>query len=179
MILSACSSSERRTISQVFILSCTNTAYVDEHIPETTYLTIMADLTVLAVIKLMIMVFIQYKIVQKLANLVITFFFAQPLPPGPRRLPIIGNVLQIPKSHVFLRWREWSNVYGPVIYLNVLGVRIVALHTVKAAQDLLARRGAKYSDRPRLFLAGELACKDMQLLLMPYDERFKREPCQI
>lgn len=98
-----------------------------------------------------------------------------PLPPGPRRLPVIGNLLQMPKSHAFLLWQKWSQAYGPVLYLNVLGIHIVALHTVKSAQDLLARRGARYSDRPRLFLAGELACKGMQLLLMPYDAKFKRE----
>lgn len=99
-----------------------------------------------------------------------------PLPPGPRRLPVIGNLLQMPKSHAFLLWQKWSQKYGPVIYLSVLGVNVVALHTVKSAQDLLARRGARYSDRPRLVLAGELACKGMQLLLMPYDANFKREP---
>lgn len=98
-----------------------------------------------------------------------------PLPPGPRRLPVLGNLLQMPTSHAFLTWQEWSREYGPVLYLNVLGMHIVALHTVKSAQDLLARRGARYSDRPRLFLAGELACKGMQLLLMPYDDKFKGE----
>lgn len=97
------------------------------------------------------------------------------LPPGPRGLPLLGNVLQMPKSHAYLLWQEWSKKYGPIIHLNMLGVNVVALHSMKSAQDLLARRGGKYSDRPRLILAGELAMKGKQLVLMPYNAEFKRK----
>lgn len=97
------------------------------------------------------------------------------LPPGPKGLPLLGHVLHMPKSHAYLLWQEWSNKYGPIILLNMLGTNIVVLHSAKAAQDLLARRGATYSDRPRLILAGELAMKGMNLLLMPYDAKFKRK----
>lgn len=96
-----------------------------------------------------------------------------PLPPGPPGLPIIGNLHQMAMSRVWLQWHEWGKKYGPVIYLSVLGKSIVILNSAKAAQDLLARRGAIYSDRPRLVLAGELALKGLHLLLMPYDAQYK------
>ncbi|KUI60056.1 Fumitremorgin C synthase [Cytospora mali] len=96
-----------------------------------------------------------------------------PLPPGPPGLPIIGNLHQMPKSRVWLQWHAWGKKYGPVVFLNMLGQPIVILHSAKAAQDLLARRGAIYSDRPRLVLAGELALKGLHLLLMPYDAQYK------
>lgn len=96
-----------------------------------------------------------------------------PLPPGPPGLPVIGNVHQNPKSHAWLQWHQWSKKYGPIIYLSMLGQPIIVLHSAKAAQDLFARRGAIYSDRPRLVLAGELALKGLHLVLMPYDARYK------
>ncbi|ROV92650.1 hypothetical protein VSDG_06582 [Cytospora chrysosperma] len=96
-----------------------------------------------------------------------------PLPPGPPGLPVIGNLHQTPKSRVWARWHAWAKEYGPVVYLNMLGQPIVILNSAKAAQDLLARRGAIYSDRPRLVLAGELALKGLHLLLMPYDSQYK------
>lgn len=110
-------------------------------------------------------------------NYVITPFKGSslPLPPGPKGLPLIGNVLQLPKSHTFLLWQRWSKIYGPFFRLNVLGMNIVVLNTYESAQELLAKCGAKYSDRPRLVLAGELACKGMQLLLLQYNAKFKRE----
>ncbi|KAG8158857.1 hypothetical protein KVR01_011300 [Diaporthe batatas] len=98
---------------------------------------------------------------------------ALPLPPGPTGLPVIGNVHQNPKNHAWLQWHEWSKQHGPIIYLNMLGQPIVVLHSARSAQDLLARRGATYSDRPRLVLAGELALKGLHLVLMPYDARYK------
>ncbi|KAI1453098.1 putative cytochrome P450 [Annulohypoxylon moriforme] len=96
-----------------------------------------------------------------------------PLPPGPRPLPIIGNVHQAPKSHSWKQFHAWGKTYGPIFHLNMLGQHVIVLSTSKAAHELLAKRGATFSDRPRLVLAGELALKGLNTLLMPYDDRFR------
>ncbi|KAI0096816.1 putative cytochrome P450 [Hypoxylon sp. NC0597] len=95
-----------------------------------------------------------------------------PLPPGPRPLPIIGNVHQAPKSHSWKQFHAWGKTYGPIFHLNMLGQSVIVLSTSQAAHELLAKRGATFSDRPRLVLAGELALKGLNTLLMPYDDRF-------
>lgn len=33
-------------------------------------------------------------------------------PPGPRGLPIIGNVFGVPKSYEWLEYQRWSKLYG-------------------------------------------------------------------
>ncbi|KAI1165314.1 putative cytochrome P450 [Nemania serpens] len=95
-----------------------------------------------------------------------------PLPPGPRALPVIGNVHQAPKSHAWLQYHSWGKVYGPVVHLSMFGQSVIILSTSQAAHDLLAKRGATFSDRPHLVVAG-LALKGLNMLLMPYNERFK------
>lgn len=75
-----------------------------------------------------------------------------PLPPGPKPLPIIGNVHQAPKSHGWRTYREWSKQYGPIVHVNMLGQPVIILSTSEVAHDLLAKRGATFSDRPRLFV---------------------------
>lgn len=34
------------------------------------------------------------------------------LPPGPPSLPIIGNVLQLPREKEWLVYNEWAKIYG-------------------------------------------------------------------
>lgn len=61
------------------------------------------------------------------------------------------------------------------MHLNILGQSIIILSSVKAASDLLSKRGAWYSDRPRLVVANEMALKGMHILLRPYDDKYKRQ----
>lgn len=35
-----------------------------------------------------------------------------PLPPGPPRLPLVGNLLQMPKSHDWLTYEAWAKEFG-------------------------------------------------------------------
>lgn len=44
-----------------------------------------------------------------------------PFPPGPKPLPIIGNVLDLPKSHEWLQVAEWGKIYGTTLTLSKKG----------------------------------------------------------
>jgi hypothetical protein len=35
-----------------------------------------------------------------------------PLPPGPKGWPLIGNVLDMPKSHAWKTFAQWGDIYG-------------------------------------------------------------------
>lgn len=96
-----------------------------------------------------------------------------PLPPGPKKLPIIGNVHQVQKKKQFLQFYEWSKRHGPIMSLSMGGQPLIILSTTQAAQDLLAKRSAKYSDRPKMVMAGELVTKGMHMLIRPYDDSYK------
>ncbi|KAI0069313.1 cytochrome P450 [Artomyces pyxidatus] len=71
-----------------------------------------------------------------------------PYPPGPRPLPIIGNLLDIPLEYAWKNYAEWAKTYGDTISLTFLGQVIVILNSPKAARDLLDKRSATYSARP-------------------------------
>ncbi|KAJ6527869.1 cytochrome P450 [Mycena vulgaris] len=60
-----------------------------------------------------------------------------PLPPGPRKLPLVGNLFSMPLHS------EWET------YWNAMRTSIVLLSSLEAAEDLLDKRSAIYSDRPR------------------------------
>ena len=87
-----------------------------------------------------------------------------PYPPGPPPLPLIGNLLDIPKEFSWLSYAQLSKkhgmtyfvvngllteaVTGDILSFHVFGKVIVVLNSLKANKDLLERRGDIYSDRP-------------------------------
>ncbi|EPQ56835.1 cytochrome P450 [Gloeophyllum trabeum ATCC 11539] len=97
-----------------------------------------------------------------------------PYLPGPKPLPVLGNLLQMPTEREWLVFAEWAMTYGDCIHLTILGQSIVVLNSFEAASDLLEKRSAAYSSRPRLVMAGELVGFARAMALMPYTERFRQ-----
>lgn len=82
-----------------------------------------------------------------------------PLPPGPRGLPLVGNIGDLPPPGG-LEWQHWlkhRDLYGPISSVTVFGQTIVLLHDLETALELLDKRGAKYSSRGRMVFAGEMS----------------------
>lgn len=94
-----------------------------------------------------------------------------PLPPSPPGgLPILGNLLQLPKDHGWLQMHEWSKGTGPITYLNMAGVPLIVLNTVSAAVELLEKRSNHSSDRPRFIVTNEFMAKGLVVGFTQFDE---------
>ena len=46
--------------------------------------------------------------------------FAGTLPPGPRPLPLIGNLLDMPTEHEWYKFAEWGERYGEQVSSNIM-----------------------------------------------------------
>ncbi|KAJ7137205.1 cytochrome P450 [Mycena epipterygia] len=72
-----------------------------------------------------------------------------PLPPGPRKLPIVGNIFDLPPGSEWKTYKNWSRQYNSdIIHLNFAGTSVIVLSSLEAAEELLERRSSIYSDRP-------------------------------
>ncbi|PIL37686.1 cytochrome P450 [Ganoderma sinense ZZ0214-1] len=69
------------------------------------------------------------------------------LPPGPTPFPILGNVLDIPRTRVGPAFSALTKKYGDLVYFNLLGQPMVVIGSVKAAFDLLDKKSANFSGR--------------------------------
>ncbi|KAK0460227.1 cytochrome P450 [Desarmillaria tabescens] len=91
---------------------------------------------------------------------------ARQLPPGPRGLPFIGNILDMPTTKPWLTFARWSKLYGDICSVTVLGQTFIVIGSSDTAVDLLAKRSSAYSDRPHLTMACDLARWNLTIPLM-------------
>jgi hypothetical protein len=59
---------------------------------------------------------------------------------------------------------------GELIYLNAAGQPIIVLNSQRVAADLLDRRAAIYSDRPRYIVACDIMTGGLGFAFSPYGE---------
>ncbi|KAF9043024.1 putative monooxygenase [Panaeolus papilionaceus] len=99
------------------------------------------------------------------------------LPPGPKGLPLVGNIFQMPKIFPWKSFSEWSKTYGSIIHLNMIGQPIIVINSRNVARDLLDRRSNMYSDRPRLEIISMYALVgwDKSLVLLPYGDEWRQQ----
>ncbi|KAF9808713.1 hypothetical protein IEO21_07775 [Rhodonia placenta] len=94
-----------------------------------------------------------------------------PLPPGPRGLPVLGNVHQIPMQYQQNIFLNWAKRHGDIVYLRFFQKPAIIISSLKAAQDLMEKRGSKYSSRPYSVFMLEFVLPRPNLVLMPYTDQ--------
>ncbi|KAJ3530716.1 hypothetical protein NM688_g7671 [Phlebia brevispora] len=96
------------------------------------------------------------------------------LPPGPRGIPLLGNIFDVPKSHEWLTYAKWSRQYGSaILYLNLLGTPIVILNAAKHATELFEKRSSLYSDRGQSTMLNELVGWGFDFAFMGYGDKWR------
>ncbi|KAE8323132.1 cytochrome P450 [Aspergillus sergii] len=95
------------------------------------------------------------------------------LPPGPRQLPLIGNLHQISRRRPWGTIKQWHKTYGPVVSARFGQRTFILLGTHKAAKDLLHNRSRNYATRPQSIVFGESMTKGYLTAFLPYGNTFK------
>ncbi|KAJ7591425.1 cytochrome P450 [Mycena floridula] len=93
------------------------------------------------------------------------------LPPGPKGLPFVGNLLDMPSEQEWLTFSAWGDVHGDICSVTVLGQPLIILNSAKACSML---DKSLYADRPVLQMGGELVGWKNTLVLLQYGDRFRR-----
>lgn len=70
--------------------------------------------------------------------------------PGPTLMPFIGRVHDLPVQYMWLKLKEWADIYGPIYYTEMFGSKFVVISGEEVAEELLVKRAKFNSDRPQM-----------------------------
>ncbi|KAI0041968.1 cytochrome P450 [Auriscalpium vulgare] len=76
-----------------------------------------------------------------------------PYPPGPKPLPVIGNLLDVPRLYSWLTYASWAKTYGDVLSFRVGNQHIVILTSASAAREICEK--PIYCNRPDIPIFGD------------------------
>ncbi|GAB7327630.1 hypothetical protein MBLNU13_g11473t1 [Cladosporium sp. NU13] len=93
-----------------------------------------------------------------------------PLPPGPKGLPFVGNVMDLPPPGMpeYKHWIKHKDLYGPLSSVTVLGQMMLIIHDKRVAFELMEKRASKYSGRPNMKFGIEIEAAEV-ILDVVYD----------
>jgi Cytochrome P450 len=70
--------------------------------------------------------------------------------PGPKQLPLIGRVHDLPVQYMWLKFKEWADYYGPIYYTSMFGAEFIVVSDESIAEELMVKRAKYNSDRPMM-----------------------------
>ncbi|KAK7062611.1 hypothetical protein VNI00_000099 [Paramarasmius palmivorus] len=133
----------------------------------------MQTLTNLKLVGILVCVAVLYQILLKRRARSLANPKGLPTPPGPRPLPLLGNIFDIPREKESESYWKLAQDHGDLVFLSVLGRTILVVNSFAAANDLFEKRGNNYSDRNELPMINDLMGWNWSFGHMPYGARWK------
>lgn len=152
-----------------FCLYCCSVSLVTQQVYRLSTYMAIASLIVCGIIALIGYLFYQQQSTGKSKS-------QRKLPPGPKPLPILGNLKDFPPNGTaeYQHWIKHKDLYGGISSVTVMGMTLVIIHDKKAAHELLEQTSSKTSGRPTMVMANKLCGYESIVLCQSYNPTFRR-----
>ncbi|KAK6384485.1 hypothetical protein LTS17_002048 [Exophiala oligosperma] len=94
-------------------------------------------------------------------------------PPGPKGIPVFGNLFQLPPKYPSAQLMEWGKQFGDLFTVQLGARRWVFLNSMEATRELLDRRGRLYIGRPEFPVTQDIMSGGNRIVLMTHTERWR------
>ncbi|KAJ9128406.1 hypothetical protein P3X46_035207 [Hevea brasiliensis] len=94
-------------------------------------------------------------------------FSSAKLPPGPRKLPIIGNLHQL-KGAPHRSLKELAEKHGPIIHLLLGELRTTVISSAECAKEVLTTHDVIFAQRPKTLASQILSYNFLDIGFAPY-----------
>ena len=98
------------------------------------------------------------------------------LPPGPKKLPLVGNMHQLaaagPLPHRALR--ELAHKYGPLMHLQLGEISAVVVSSPNMAKEITKTHDVAFVQRPQIISAQILSYGGLDVVFAPYGDYWRQ-----
>jgi len=90
------------------------------------------------------------------------------MPPGPWKLPIIGNIHQLLTSAPHQKLRDLAKIHGPLMRLQLGEVTVIIVSSPKYAKEIMKTHDAIFASRPHSVTSDILSYQSTGIASAPY-----------
>ncbi|GLT26373.1 hypothetical protein SLA2020_014450 [Shorea laevis] len=103
------------------------------------------------------------------------------LPPGPWRLPLIGNVHQLVGSLPHHILRDLAKKHGPLMHLQLGEISSIVVSSPEIAREVLITNGITFAQRPHMIVPSIITYNSRDISFAPYGSywRHLRKICTV
>lgn len=96
------------------------------------------------------------------------------MPPGPQKLPLIGNIHQLVGLLPHRAFRDLARKYGPIMHIQLGQISTVIVSSPLLAKEVLKTNDIALADRPKTFGSELVLYGNTDIALAPYGEYWRQ-----